>query len=377
MKSSRWSMALLAGVILIAAGAGAVWFNTSTSTPKPGPQPATAAAASQEDFIRQTQARQEEESRKRGIEAEQKQEEIKRRMEAEHKEEALKRQMAAQQERLTTLPKGTEPPPPHAKAVAPEHDHKVVEETPPVKAVQRSPASEGSETAGTDTGAAQDGKNPDADPAAAQKAIDDYLGSLHSSAYAFNPPTSIGAKKSVTVYFQVDPKATEAQAAAVLQKIAPAGKMETGQLQVAPKMRATLSGEDFDVEASSDVEQAVSTIESTTWQWEVTPKHPGTKLPLNLNVEIVLPEGNRGTATLSKQINVNVTLLWLVTLIDWKWLLAGLGGVVAKLFHAWWKKRQAGKGTAEHGIPGWTSRRRRHGAANRNTEGPALPGDGG
>jgi len=238
------------------------------------------------------------------------------------------------------------------------------------KIIARSPAAEDiapTATQETASNSTQTNSSQDAAPAILQKEIDAWIDGLPKGAYAFNTPASFGAMKSTMVYFKIDPKATQQAAAAALQQSVPQDKVSTGEIPFSPSMRATLSGDDFEIQPVDSMEQIVTSTIPTTWRWEVTPKHPGSMLPLNLKVEIVLPAGTRSVSVLSKEIYVTVTLKWLLSYVDWKWLTAAVGGLLAKLLHSWWKKKTGG---ASAGAP--VARKRNASKSKAKVEEPAV-----
>lgn len=183
------------------------------------------------------------------------------------------------------------------------------------------------------------------------KRIDDYMRQLTESPYAFNPPSPIKVAKPVTVHFWLDPTSTAAQLAQELRRTVPqdADRVESGKALWSPKMRATLRGPGFDVKPvdGNSEEQSISSIQRTTWSWDVTPLHPGEKQTLHLRLEAVLPPelgSTRTIATLDRDIQVDVTLWWLIDHYFekyWKWLLGGIGSALASAIAWWWKNRYA------------------------------------
>lgn len=184
------------------------------------------------------------------------------------------------------------------------------------------------------------------------KRIDDYLKSLRIAAYTFNPPSPITVAKPVTVHFWLDPSTTAAQLAEELRKTVPrdAERIESGQTKWSPRMRAVLSGPDFDIKPvpGSPEEQPVSATSRTTWSWDVTPLRPGDNQILHLRLQVVLPPeigGPKTITTLDREIRVEVTLWWLFdTFFEkyWKWLLGGLGTALSAVIAWWWKNRRGG-----------------------------------
>lgn len=185
-------------------------------------------------------------------------------------------------------------------------------------------------------------------PASQVQRIDAYFAGLKTAAYTFNPPSPIRVAEPVTVHLWLDPQATAAELADELRRAMPndAARVESGATRWSPRMRATLSGPDFEVTAIDPEEQLVSSAQRTTWSWDITPLHAGEKLALHLRLAAVLPSElgpPKTIATLDREIRVEVTWWWL---FDhhfekyWKWLLGGLGTALASAIAWWWKNRK-------------------------------------
>ncbi|MBL7179135.1 MAG: hypothetical protein ABIK98_05550 [Pseudomonadota bacterium] len=182
-----------------------------------------------------------------------------------------------------------------------------------------------------------------------------YHKELKKASYTFNPRSPIKVATRVTVYFWLDPLAEPIRLAeelkAELVKVRPGEtpKTEAGRMDWSPKMRATLTGEDFDIIPTEgkhfDGLKNLSATRRTEWSWDVKAKHVGQQLPLHLRVWAVLPQElgePYEVLKLDKLIHVEVTFLWLVNEWEkyWKWILGGLGTALAGAIGAWWKSRQ-------------------------------------
>ncbi|MDD5330639.1 MAG: hypothetical protein PHX38_11565 [Sulfuricella sp.] len=193
---------------------------------------------------------------------------------------------------------------------------------------------------------------PDNEPAGAPESIsqriDAFFNSLKTAAYTFNPPSPIKVAEPVTVHFWLDPQATAAELAEELKKAVPldAARVESGLSKWSPKMRATLSGQNFEVKAIDPEEQVVGATLRTTWSWDITPLNFGKNLALHLRLEALPPPeigSTKTITTIDREIRVEVTWWWLFDHYYekyWKELLAGLGTALASLVAWWWKKRQ-------------------------------------
>lgn len=183
-----------------------------------------------------------------------------------------------------------------------------------------------------------------------------YRKELKQASYTFNPPSPINVATPVTVYFWLDPLAEPMRLAeelkAVLLKLRPGEtpQTEAGRIDWSPKMRATLTGDDFDItptEAKNfDGQKHLSATRRTEWSWDVKAKHVGQQLPLHLRVWAILPQelGDPDEVLkLDKLIHVEVTFLWLVDEYwekYWKWIMGSLGTALASAIGVWWKSRQ-------------------------------------
>lgn len=181
-----------------------------------------------------------------------------------------------------------------------------------------------------------------------------YLNGLKKASYTFNTPSPIKVAKPVTVYFWIDPQVEPMRLAKELKgkllEMRPGEKPQTeaGQMDWSPKMRVTLTGDDFDITPtkgkSFDGIKDLSTTQRTEWSWDVTAKKVGEKLPLHIQVSAVLPKelGEPDVLKLDRLIQVKVTWFWLLDNFwekYWKWLLGGLGAALASAIAAWWKYR--------------------------------------
>ncbi|MCX7170004.1 MAG: hypothetical protein NTY41_06830 [Proteobacteria bacterium] len=183
-----------------------------------------------------------------------------------------------------------------------------------------------------------------------------YLNELKQASYTFNPPSPIKVATPITVYFWIDPLLEPVRLAeelkAELMKMRPGEtpQTEAGRMDWSPKMRAKLTGEDFDITPTEakdfDGKKNLYGTRRTDWSWDVKAKHVGKQLPLHLRVWAILPEElgePYEVLKLDKLIHVEVTFLWLVDEFwekYWKWILGGLGTTLAGAIGAWWKSGQ-------------------------------------
>jgi hypothetical protein len=169
---------------------------------------------------------------------------------------------------------------------------------------------------------------------------DAYIAQLTQGSYTFNPPSPIKVARPIIVSLWIDPVAEPMALAEELkrelQKMEPdlTHRTEPGRMKWSPRMRAELTGEDFDITPAEgkdfDGTKTLSDTLRTTWAWDLKAKRPGKSLLLHLIVSAVLPESlgePRVIVELNRPIHVDVTW-W--RLLDtywekyWKWLLGGL-----------------------------------------------------
>lgn len=190
---------------------------------------------------------------------------------------------------------------------------------------------------------------------------DEYIGGLTQAAYTFNPPSPIRVAQPVTVALWVDPAANAARLAEEMRNAFPesAARVESGATKWSPRMRATLTGPDFDITPveGKDFDGIKDLSESarTEWSWSIRPQSPGKK-KLHLLLSVVLPSElgrPRELPQISRDIDVEVTIWWVIDNFwekYWKWILGGLGSAVAAVIAYWWKNRRRRNGQAPGGA---------------------------
>lgn len=187
---------------------------------------------------------------------------------------------------------------------------------------------------------------------------DAYINGLKKGAYTFNPPSPIKVDERISVALWVDPAKEAAQLAEEMKKTIPeaAARIESGTTTWSPRMRATLTGVDFEItpvemvkDKSFDGVKDLSMTGRTEWGWTIVPTSPGKK-QLHLLLYVVLPPElgePRELPAMNRDVEVEVTVWWLIDHYwekYWKWILSGLGGALATAIGWWWKKRFGGGG---------------------------------
>ena len=181
---------------------------------------------------------------------------------------------------------------------------------------------------------------------------DEYIKGLAQGNYSFNPPSPIKVAQPITVALWVDPAMEAAQLAEEMKKAFPesAGRVESGATAWSPRMKATLTGVDFEITPVEGKDfngtKGLSVTGRTEWGWTIVPTSPGKK-KLHLLVWVVLPPElgePRDLPQINRDVEVEVTFWWLIDHYweRWKWIISGLGGALAAAVGWWWKKRFGG-----------------------------------
>jgi hypothetical protein len=180
---------------------------------------------------------------------------------------------------------------------------------------------------------------------------DEYLSGLTQAAYTFNPPSPIKVAEPVTVALWVDPATKVALLSEEMKRAFPesAPRVESGETKWSPRMRATLTGVDFEITPVEgkdfDGIKELSASARTEWSWGIRPQSPGRK-KLHLLLSVVLPAElgmPRDLPQMSRDIDVEVTIWWVIDNFwekYWKWILGGLGSAASAAIAYWWKSRR-------------------------------------
>lgn len=183
---------------------------------------------------------------------------------------------------------------------------------------------------------------------------DAYIASLAQGSYSFNPPSPIKVAHPITVALWVDPVKKAAELAAEMGKAFPesAARVESATTAWSPRMKATLTGVDFEITpvGSKDFDgiKDLSATARTEWGWTIVPTSPGTR-QLHLVLAVVLPPElglPRELPQINRDVEVEVTVWWVIDHYwekYWQWMLGGLASAFAASLAWWWKNRQ-GKG---------------------------------
>jgi hypothetical protein len=177
--------------------------------------------------------------------------------------------------------------------------------------------------------------------------VDNFLQSLPLGSVAFHVPTTMHVDEAYIVHFVVSGgKTTEELQQGLRQKLEGNPEVAGGQAQISPRMKATLTGHNFEIDPITPETQPVGMQSETEWRWAVTPKRGG-KQSLHLTLDaIVLLWGDatpRAIRTFDNNIEVQVS--WQRRAGDflknnWQWLWS----VVVVPLALWlWPKLQSRK----------------------------------
>jgi hypothetical protein len=196
------------------------------------------------------------------------------------------------------------------------------------------------------------GAPPSPAPSSAHELLDEidrYLNRLDPGSIAFNAPDRMQAGDVAEIRLLLSPDLTVAALQEQLQGLP--GVVQGAVIKVAPRMEATLTGQNFTITAVTPSTQAVARNETTEWRWDVSAHSAGEhRLHLVLNATI---EGtSRTLRTFDRTIVVDVTLGQQISAFardNWEWLWATVLVPVA----GWvWKRRSARQEPPEHAGAG-------------------------
>lgn len=171
---------------------------------------------------------------------------------------------------------------------------------------------------------ASGGETPAPPPSAHQllDEIDRYLNQLDPGSIAFNAPERMLAGKAEEIRLLLSPDLTVAALEQQLQGLP--GVVQGAVVRIAPRMEASLTGQNFTITSITPSIQAVARNETTEWRWEVSADSAGAhRLHLVLNATI---DGtSRTLRTFDRTIVVDVTVGQQISGFvsgNWQWLWA-------------------------------------------------------
>ncbi len=175
--------------------------------------------------------------------------------------------------------------------------------------------------------------------------VDQKINELQEANIVFNSPSS--AQKNKVVPISLILSASE-NIEKLLQKLTGAEK-ESAVVKFSKRMKAELIGENknaFEIVQITPTVQAVSSMQSTQWKWDVTPVESGRQyLHLTLTALITVDEKETewSVKTFDKEIQVNVVIKDEIRNFvseNWKWV---LGSLIFPLIVWYWKRRHSKK----------------------------------
>ena len=237
-----------------------------------------------------------------------------------------------QGEKVGVFPKGIEPPAPHEeKLAAPPAAGLPAAVAPPTALPQPAP---------TPAVAA-------ADPDAALAQDSAQIDALVQGSAAVSAPDKGRVGESFIAYLRVSPDKL-ATVLAQLKADHPEDAVQKGQgIRLTPRMTATASGEGLAVSPKEGQVQAVSSTETTEWQWQVTPTTSGVHtltvtLTGSLNVQGQDTPRNFLAANQTIEVPVSIPSFFQQ---NWQWLVSTLAlPAIGALWAVFRKRTQQGGG---------------------------------
>ena len=218
---------------------------------------------------------------------------------------------------------------------------------------------------------------------AAYEEIDQQFNSLLKANLAFNKPEQMKQGETSNIELILNSSLSEEELATQIVArggfatstaepgtlVAPGGQfvsVETGQIEITPRMKAVLKAEDsaaFDIQEEHDsAEQVISTQEKTVWRWAVTAKKEGTQTLELVIYRLVKYDGKdywSEVESYKAPIVVVVTLSQQIQALDWKWIagfiLTFVGSVLGVLS---WLSNKKSKPVPEGHLHGSTKKSR-------------------
>lgn len=181
---------------------------------------------------------------------------------------------------------------------------------------------------------------PAPEPQSAIAVVDQAARGLDWGNIVFNAPESISFAKPQRIELVLSPSLSVAELEAQLQDEAGA---EAAHIQVSNRMEAQLTGAGFATVAQSPGLQAISSRQTTRWQWDVTPTQHGRQtlhLVLSAYIDVAGRDAPLVVRTFDRDIEVNITFPQQVSGFardNWQWLWTTL---IVPLAGYFWKRRK-------------------------------------
>lgn len=162
--------------------------------------------------------------------------------------------------------------------------------------------------------------------------IDEALRETLSTRVSYRAPQSMDLNETVTVELSLD--AAE-ESLDLGEPVDGSGEVISAKIEVTPRTKAELISREagaFVIQPlHGDPEQFVSTTEATRWEWDVTPRRGGTQRLTLVIYRLITVDGIedwRQVAIYRTDVDVQVTWVQRIMLLDWRWI-AGFVGILA------------------------------------------------
>ena len=170
--------------------------------------------------------------------------------------------------------------------------------------------------------------------------VDRILAHLETANIAFNCPEKIHLNETAKIELLLSLKETVNE---LIQEVTAKGNKQGAHVKVSSQMEARLTGANFQISAISPEEQAVGTVDTVQWEWEVKPLATG-RQQLHLTLTAVFKvDGTttrRAIRTFDQKIDVEVQLQQTLTEFiakNWQWLWAAILVPIAGLLWKRWR----------------------------------------
>ncbi len=172
--------------------------------------------------------------------------------------------------------------------------------------------------------------------------VDKVLRELSWGNIAFNAPSTMRYKQPRTVELLLSPSLSASQLQAQLeQRVA----SESDRVRISNRMEAELAGRGFTVEALTPSLQAIASMQTSRWKWEVTPTDSGPQrlyITLSAHIDVAGRDAPLVVRTFDRTIDVEITIPLRVSEFiekNWQWLWAALLVPIAGYLWRHWMKR--------------------------------------
>ena len=184
-------------------------------------------------------------------------------------------------------------------------------------------------------------------PSSPLESVDRILASMDWANIAFNSPQKINLVETaqIQLLLSLQKPMDELRAA-----ITAAGAREGARVRVSNRMEARLSGTNFQIIAITTEEQAVGSMDTVEWKWEIKPTASGRHslhLTLTALFSVDGAATRRAVRTFDRTIEVEVTAgQWASEFLgkNWQWLWAALLLPMAGWLWKRWKGKNAPPG---------------------------------